>query len=345
MLSSAVRGATDVEEYRAAIRPPSVDITVVARGRFTASVTRVDLHRLWMQRGRESLPRIWHAAPSAERKIISFLTEAGRGAVRNGIEFAPGQIALHASGRPYQHRSLGPLHWGAMSLPIVDMAEIGASVAGRDLMPQQDEQIVTPSAPAMARLQRLHAAAGRLAEDAPEVITSHEAARGLEQVLIEAMVDCIVAPDRREDTAAQRRHTAIMQRFHAALEASDGMAVYLPELCTRIGVAGRTLRLCCQDHVGMSPKRYLMLRRMHLARGALRQAASGDTTVTDIATQFGFWELGRFAVEYKALFGESPSETLGCRRGRARAVKTGTCRRRSAPACWTLKPTLPISVV
>ena len=60
----------------------------------------------------------------------------------------------------------------------------------------------------------------------------------------------------------------------------------------------------------MSPTRYLWLRRMHLARRALRRADPAMTTVTEIASNCGFWELGRFSVAYRALFGESPSAAL-----------------------------------
>jgi transcriptional regulator GlxA family with amidase domain len=60
----------------------------------------------------------------------------------------------------------------------------------------------------------------------------------------------------------------------------------------------------------MGPIRYLSLRRMYLVRRALLRADPSTATVTRIVTDHGFWELGRFSVSYRTLFGESPSESL-----------------------------------
>jgi hypothetical protein len=47
------------------------------------------------------------------------------------------------------------------------------------------------------------------------------------------------------------------------------------------------------------------LRRMHLARRALFGADPTRTSVTRVVTDHVFWELGRFSVTYRTMFGES----------------------------------------
>jgi AraC-like DNA-binding protein len=197
-----------------------------------------------------------------------------------------------------------------MSLPVEQLAVIGAAFAGCDVTPPNDALSVTPPPAAMAKLQRLHAAAGDLAEHASAVITHPGAARGLEQALIEAMIGCLGDGEGAEDRAALRKHAIILRKFYRTIDERPDAALFIPELCVAIGVSERTLRVCCHELLGMSPKRYLLLRRLHLARQALRASASNATTVTEIATRYGFWQFGRFAGKYKALFGESPSTIL-----------------------------------
>jgi AraC-like DNA-binding protein len=162
----------------------------------------------------------------------------------------------------------------------------------------------------MARLRQLHAAAGDLAQRAPEIIANPDAARGLEQELIEAMVDCLACSETRESSLAQGQHAIVMRRFRRVVEENPAEPLFIPEICAAIRVSSRTLRMCCQEHLGMGPKRYLLLRRMNLVKRELCQAAPDATSVTDIATRYGFWQLGRFAVEYQSLFGEPPSEGI-----------------------------------
>jgi AraC family transcriptional regulator, ethanolamine operon transcriptional activator len=79
------------------------------------------------------------------------------------------------------------------------------------------------------------------------------------------------------------------------------------DLCEAAGVSERTLRNAFQSVYGMSPIRFLQLRRLHQVRRALRRDAA--VSVTEVALRHGFVNLGRFAAEYRQLFGESPSLT------------------------------------
>jgi transcriptional regulator GlxA family with amidase domain len=60
----------------------------------------------------------------------------------------------------------------------------------------------------------------------------------------------------------------------------------------------------------VGPARYLTLKRLTTVIDALRQSDPNSATVTDTAIRPGFWELGRFAKDYRRTFGENPSDTL-----------------------------------
>jgi AraC-like DNA-binding protein len=265
---------------------------------------------LRMQRLQENLPRSWHIEIPSVRSAIWFSLAASPAIYADGAEVLGADIGLlPASATLWQH-SVGPIQWGSMSLPTEAMAQLSIASIGRDLTPSCSAVAMRPPSAALERLRRLHEAAARLAETAPEIIADPNAARGIEQALIDTMFACLAQGEVQEDVVSRRRHSAIVRRLHALAADHPGEPLYLTEVCSAIGVNQRTLTLCCQEQLGISPKRFLVLRRMHLARRALVAATAQTTTVTDIATRYGFWELGRFAVAYKATFGESPSATL-----------------------------------
>jgi AraC-like DNA-binding protein len=80
-------------------------------------------------------------------------------------------------------------------------------------------------------------------------------------------------------------------------------------LSRETGIPPRTLRHVCRAFSGLSPLAYIRRARMALAHAMLQQAGS-DARVTSIATLCGFSDLGRFAVRYRLLYGQPPSQTL-----------------------------------
>jgi AraC-like DNA-binding protein len=311
MPSSSVRTVTDPDAYFAGIRNLQVEGVLTRRGQFRAEATRIDLHRLWMYRSGESLSRIMKITPSGRRALLFFPTDPDQPAMQsNGIETSQNQIVMFGLRWAYYLRSSAACRWGTMSLTPEDLAAIGEAIIGRELVPPAFPHRIRPPAPALSRLLKLHEAAGHLAKTAPDILAKPEVARAMEQALVEAMVFCL-AGGQSDDVRNVRRHRGtVMQRLEEALETNTEGPLYMAELCAAVGVSYWTLRDCCLEYLGMSPKRYLWLRRVHLARRALRSADAESTTVTEIATNYGFWELGRFSVAYRSLFGESPSTTL-----------------------------------
>jgi AraC-like DNA-binding protein len=97
------------------------------------------------------------------------------------------------------------------------------------------------------------------------------------------------------------------------IEANLDAAIGLPEIVAAAGVPGRTLIQHFRDFKDTSPMRYLRIARYEKVREALSRAEP-EESITEIAARWGFGHLGRFSVEYRRCFGESPSQTLRRRR-------------------------------
>ena len=311
MPSSTIRRFTDPVEYFTGIRNLQIVGLVQQRGAFRAESTCIDLQRLFAYRADENLPRIMKVTPSGKRVGIVFATAPCQPTMHlNGIEISQNQIAIIGLDWEWYFRSFAPCEWGSVSLTPEDLAVAGKTIIGRELAPPTFAHSLAPRPPALLRLRELHEAASHLAKTAPDILAKIEVARAMEQALVEAVVFCLADGQDRDARNVQRSRARVMRRVEEVLMANPDEPLYMAELAAQVGTSYWTLRECCLTYLGMSPKHYLWLRRMHLAHRALRSADPETKTITEIASDYGFWELGRFSVAYRSLFGESPSAAL-----------------------------------
>jgi AraC-like DNA-binding protein len=118
----------------------------------------------------------------------------------------------------------------------------------------------------------------------------------------------------------------LVQRAEMLALAELDKPLHISALCRVLAVSERTLRKAFNKTYGLPPCRQLRMLRLFRVRRALLSSHNQVVTVTAIATDFGFAELGRFSVEYRKVFGESPSATLQ----RARSEPSERCCRRQA---------------
>jgi AraC-like DNA-binding protein len=310
MPSSRVFAFSDPYDYQTAVRAANVEVFPSVRGDFHSDLVQIDLNRVWMQGGSESLPAISHVAATPERAAVEFLADVNQPPLRyNGVEVSPGEIIFSSPNKAHR-RSVARHSWASMSLTPTDLAAAGRVLADFEIVVPSACRVIRPPPALMARLRRLHQAASKLARNAPDRLAHTEAARSLEEALVHAMIGCLAEGMPVKNSSGGLRHSAIMARFEEFLAANHDRPLYLAEICAALVISERMLWVCCTEQFGMGPLRYFWLRRMHLARRALRRADPTATTVTAVATHHGFWELGRFSVDYRALFGESPSASL-----------------------------------
>ena len=311
MPGSIMSAFGEPEDFDAALRAEGCrGLQITGRGRFRARLTQIRLHVMRLSTTREELSRIAFVSVPADIVQISFPLTALPLPIFGGVAARSGEIITLGQGEQVYARTDGPSEMGTIWLSVKELARYSSALIGCSLTVQPAVQRWLPPAQAARRLRSLHAAAARAATHNPQAVVDVEAARGLEQQLVHAIVECLARGSVEPDTRSQCRHLEIMAYFEQLLHAQPRRIISMTEICTALGVSQRLLRSLCAKHLAMGPVAYDRLRRMTLVRRALRRGEGTAIGVAEMARRYGFSSPGRFAVSYRMAFGELPSATM-----------------------------------
>jgi AraC-like DNA-binding protein len=310
MPANGTRTFTDPDDYQAAFCGAKINLVFFRRGDFKARLTWVQLPNLLVLCSQENLPRVAYVSLMPDAVFVEWPVRPTAPPIWSGVELRTPDIVFHSLGERMHQRTNGASRSAFISLAPEYLAVSGKTLAGQDFGPLPLGRVLRPAASAARQLRRLHAKVCHLTETKPDVIANPQVARAMEHDLLLALVTCLIAEEAHGPAATMQHHADVMVRFEEMLTTCFDRQLQTSEMCAIIGVSERTLRICCAEFLGMGPSEYARLRRLNLVRAALRRADPAMTTVAQQARRCGFSELGRFAVLYRTVFGETPSTTL-----------------------------------
>lgn len=112
------------------------------------------------------------------------------------------------------------------------------------------------------------------------------------------------------ETPSPRHRTQALRKAVDYMSEHARDAPTIRDVAVATGFTMRTLQNAFQEHFEVSPKRYILSRRLKGVHQELQQAEPGDTKIVDLANEWGFWHMGQFAADYRKQFKELPSATL-----------------------------------
>jgi AraC family ethanolamine operon transcriptional activator len=299
----------DLEALNRVISGSAFEVIQPRPGLLDASVSHAKAGELSVDQGNINLPMRVRGSLDPHRYTIG-LFKPGPEAAYNGHPVGSSTLLWFAPGGELDGHHREAHQWTAVTLPAEWMAAMAAAarrprnvfslVACRALRPEPDDlRDIQWAADAIVQ--------GRTSNDG-QVID--------EGWLASSVRDSLSASYSGFDEPVGRETPHTIAQFRIARQAERHMRerlaepIPIDELCITLRVSRRYLEYAFRSAFGISPSRYARLLRLHEVRRRLRQPGA-ETTVTHEALRMGFNHLSQFAIQYKKIFGESPSTTLG----------------------------------
>jgi AraC family ethanolamine operon transcriptional activator len=253
-----------------------------------------------------TFPRVVEADFRADGAFIGLPMEDGGALTLNGLE-TPGATLLLARGK-------GPSDLIEPRANVFALIMFNAPMRDRGWPDVENAtRIVRPNPGSLRKLQAMVRDIFLFACFSASEFAMPSAACGLEESLVaaidRALMDCEAAISPKL-AAARGKYLKMVRQLDETLSRNLGATFYSHELARQLGISVRTLHNAVVSIRGRPLHDYIRLRRLWCVHQALVSGAPAQIKAVALAN--GFWHPGEFSLSYRALFGETPSETL-CR--------------------------------
>jgi AraC-like DNA-binding protein len=309
----SVRGIEDFQEG-VRIRGSQVEATKLTCDPFAASLTFARLARGMLSGGTYSGQFQVRGPLSTTNLSLGVLLRAEGQSSQWHYETKSGDIGVFPPCAEHEARYGGAMSQAILTLPVEEVLDWAAydqpPILGEAYL---DRAAMYRPPPSMARLvvNRFETALREIVQE-PKILQTLNARDEMFENLLRSFVSGVAMagpwyPRPRRAFVIASRTVCQVEDY---LREHRHRPVRLAEICRALGLSRRSLHRAFCEVFDIPPATYLRRWRLSRVRTMLAATEPGGMTVTDAALHWGFWELGRFAEQYRQVFGELPSETL-----------------------------------
>jgi len=136
---------------------------------------------------------------------------------------------------------------------------------------------------------------------------THLAIKEIEEQLFQFLIDFMFKEESFNAAKVNPNRLRIFHQTDAFIREHAKEPIDIVMLCEVSNTSRRTLQYCFETVTGLGPLAYLRCVKLSGVRKEIK--TEKEKSITDIATDWGFWHLSHFAAHYKQMFGELPSRT------------------------------------
>jgi AraC-like DNA-binding protein len=235
-------------------------------------------------------------------------------ALVNGLICPPLSIQLYSEGSEITYRAEPANGWFVYCVERERIQEAALRLHGRPLpIPHGNTVSIEPSETDGLRIAATIKALFSLGAYPQPGAAIEALARQLEEQLIFELA-CAVHRRRYPDCSQPARgvpqRRCLMARAEDYLRANLSEPFSLTDFAAATGTNHRTLQRQFRSVYGVTPQVWFRSMKLNAIRRELQQSGGTGERISDIAMRWGFLHLGRFAEEYRRLFGERPKDTV-----------------------------------